>query len=158
MTEPTSIGRYAIEKVLGQGGMGRVYLARDSVLGRRVAIKVLRGDLGLPPETREALLSRMKNEARAAAAISHPNIVTLHDMGEDDALGLYLVFEYVEGPTLRERLQKGHLELAAEMLARFPVEAKGQRRPLAKRHERNQQSLLLRRHLGKTIKPQPAQL
>ncbi|MBL8612495.1 MAG: protein kinase, partial [Myxococcales bacterium] len=108
---PTRIGRYDIEDVLGQGGMGRVYLARDSVLGRRVALKVLRDDLGLPPETKRALLSRMQNEARAAAAISHPGIVTLHDMGEDDALGLYLVFEYVEGPTLRERIARGPLPL-----------------------------------------------
>ena len=109
VTEPAKIGRYEVERVLGQGGMGRVYLARDPVLGRRVAVKVLRDDLGLPPDVKAELTQRMQQEARAAAAIAHPNLVTLHDMGEDDANGLYLVFEYVEGPTLRERVAKGPL-------------------------------------------------
>jgi len=75
--------------------MGRVWLARDTVLGRRVAIKVLRDDLALPPPVRDELIVRMGHEARAAAAMSHPNIVTLHDMGEDPIVGLFLVFEYV---------------------------------------------------------------
>jgi eukaryotic-like serine/threonine-protein kinase len=102
---PRAIGRYEVEDVIGQGGMGRVLLARDSVLGRRVAIKVMREDLGLPPEVRAALLARMRQEARAAAAVSHPNMVTLHDMGEEEPIGLYLVFEYVEGPTLRDAIE-----------------------------------------------------
>lgn len=91
--------------------MGRVYLARDPVLARPVAIKVLRDDLGLPPDVKEELLGRMRHEARAVAAIGHPCLVTLHDMGEDEHAGLYLVFEYVEGPTLRARLAKGPLDL-----------------------------------------------
>jgi serine/threonine-protein kinase len=103
------IGRYEVIQALGQGGMGKVLLARDTVLGRLVAIKVMRDDLGLSPEVRFELVDRMKNEARAAAAISHPNIVTLHDMGEEPAVGLYLVFEYVEGPTLRDVLREGPL-------------------------------------------------
>jgi serine/threonine-protein kinase len=77
------------------------------VLGRRVALKILRDDLGLPPEMRTQLFDRMRQEARAAAALSHPGMVTLHDMGLDDAVGLFLVFERIEGPTLRERLQQG---------------------------------------------------
>src|SRR5215831_10357596 len=101
------IGRYEVVQPLGQGGMGKVLLARDTVLGRLVAIKVMRDDLGLPPEVRAELVDRMKNEARAAASISHPNIVTLHDMGEEPAVGLYLVFEYVDGPTLRDQLHEG---------------------------------------------------
>jgi serine/threonine-protein kinase len=125
---PQKIGRYAVERLLGQGGMGRVWLARDTVLGRRVAIKVLRDDLALPPSVRDELLVRMGHEARAAAAVSHPNIVTLYDMGEDDILGLFLVFEYVttrdgkvaneapdasEAPlSLRDRLKRGALPLA----------------------------------------------
>jgi serine/threonine-protein kinase len=109
---PATIGRYEVERVLGQGGMGRVFLARDSVLGRRVALKVLRDDLGLPPEHRQELFRRMRNEARAAAALSHPYMVTLHDMGEDAELGLYLVFEYVDGSTLRERVASGPLPLS----------------------------------------------
>jgi serine/threonine-protein kinase len=104
---PRRIGRYDVERLLGEGGMGRVLLARDSVLGRRVALKVLRDDLGLPPELRTQLVERMRQEARAAAALSHPGMVTLHDMGEDDAVGLFLVFELIDGPTLRERLHAG---------------------------------------------------
>src|SRR5262245_42760191 len=111
MDLPKRIGRYDVERELGQGAMGRVLLARDSVLGRRVAVKILRDDLGLPPEQKAALFARMRNEARAAATVSDAGIVTLHDMGEDEALGLYLVFEFVEGPTLRERLSMGPLAL-----------------------------------------------
>lgn len=114
---PDTIGRYEVLSSLGRGGMGIVYLARDSVLGRHVAVKVLRDDLDIPPQAKTELLLRMRNEARAAAAISHPNIVALHDMGEDPAVGLYLVFEYVEGETLRTKLAGGPLSLseAAEL-------------------------------------------
>lgn len=123
---PTRIGRYEVEKLLGQGGMGRVWLARDTVLGRKVAIKVLRDDLALPPSVHDELVIRMQHEARAAAAVSHPNIVILHDMGEDDTLGLFLVFEYVTTTnedigaasstnevilSLRDRLKRGPLPL-----------------------------------------------
>jgi serine/threonine-protein kinase len=111
-TAETLIGRYEIIRELGQGGMGKVLLARDTVLGRLVALKLLRSDLGLPPESRAALFDRMRHEARAAAALAHPNMVTLHDMGEDAERGLYLVFEFVEGPTLRDRIEEGPLEIA----------------------------------------------
>lgn len=104
MELPRTIGRYEVDEVVGQGGMGRVLRARDSVLGRTVAIKVIRDDLGLPPEVKDAVIARMRQEARAAAAVSHPNMVTLHDMGEEEAVGLYLVFEFVEGPTLRQAI------------------------------------------------------
>lgn len=106
MELPRAIGRYEVDEVVGQGGMGRVLRARDSVLGRTVAIKVIRDDLGLPPEVKEAVIARMRQEARAAAAVSHPNMVTLHDMGEEEPLGLYLVFEFVEGPTLRQAIDE----------------------------------------------------
>ncbi|CAN5596811.1 hypothetical protein BH09MYX1_BH09MYX1_19520 [soil metagenome] len=109
MDLPSRVGRYEILELLGQGGMGRVYLAVDSVLGRRVALKMVRDDLGLPPEVKRELFDRMRNEARAAAALAHPNVVTLHDMGETDDVGLFLVFAYVEGPTLRDRLESGPL-------------------------------------------------
>ena len=98
MTEPTKIGRYEVIRLLGEGGIGRVYLAKDPVLGREVAIKVLRD--------REHA-SRIRSEARAAAVVRHPNLVTLHDMGESEDVGLFLVFEYVQGPTLRERIASG---------------------------------------------------
>lgn len=106
---PSIIGRYLVLRLLGQGAMGRVLLARDTVLGREVAIKLLRDDLGLPPETRDALLVRMRHEAQAAARVSHPNLVTLHDMGDDAREGVYLVFEYVPGETLRDAIEGGAL-------------------------------------------------
>ncbi len=106
---PTSIGRYQVVRLLGRGAMGRVLLARDPVLDRDVAVKLLRDDLTLPPEQRDALLVRMRQEARASARVTHPNIVGLYDMGEDSELGLYLVFEYAEGTTLKERLTRGAL-------------------------------------------------
>lgn len=114
---PPRIGRYEVERMLGQGGMGRVWLARDTILGRRVAIKVLRSDLALPPAVQDELITRMRHEAQAAAAVSHPHIVALHDMGEDESVGLFLVFEYVAGPrgdgpeSLRDRLREGPLPL-----------------------------------------------
>ncbi|MEB2311549.1 MAG: serine/threonine-protein kinase [Sorangiineae bacterium] len=120
---PEAIGRYRVVRRLGQGAMGRVLLAHDPVLDRDVAVKLLRDDLAIPPEQRQALIDRMRHEARAAARVSHPNLVALHDMGEDGELGLFLVFEYVEGPTLKERLLGGHL--GAELAARFAREIGG---------------------------------
>src|SRR4051812_34019145 len=97
--------------------MGRVLLAHDPVLDRSVAIKLLRDDLNIPAEQHDALLHRMRQEARASARVSHPNIVALHDMGEDPGLGLCLVFEYAQGLTLKERLVRGPLgpEAAAKL-------------------------------------------
>lgn len=106
------LGRYRIVRLIGQGAMGRVLLAYDPVLDREVAVKYLRDDLQIPPEVREGLVVRMRHEARAAARVMHPHLVTLHDMGEDPDLGLYLVFEYVEGPTLKQRLAEGPLSAA----------------------------------------------
>ena len=101
---PETIGRYRVVRLVGEGAMGRVLLAHDPVLDREVAIKHLRADLAIPDEVRRGLVKRMRHEARAAARVMHPNLVTLHDMGEDERVGLYLVFEYVEGPTLKERV------------------------------------------------------
>ncbi|MBM4362344.1 MAG: serine/threonine protein kinase, partial [Deltaproteobacteria bacterium] len=115
---PAEIGRYRIARLHRQGAMGRVLLARDTVLDRDVALKLLRDDLGLAEEHVVALVERMRQEARAAARVEHPNIVSLHDMGEDPDHGLYLVFEYVEGPTLKERIERGPLgAIAAAKLA-----------------------------------------
>jgi eukaryotic-like serine/threonine-protein kinase len=105
----TPIGRYQPVRLLGRGAMGRVLLGHDPVVDRRVAIKLLRDDLVIPPEQKDALIDRMRQEARASARVSHPNIVALYDMGEDPELGLYLVFEYAEGPTLEQRVARGPL-------------------------------------------------
>jgi serine/threonine protein kinase len=117
------IGRYHVVRLIGQGAMGRVYLAHDAILDRHVAIKLLRDDLGLPPEHLEILFERMRQEARASARVSHPNIVALYDMGEDVTLGLYLVFEYIEGLTLKQRIQQG--KLGPELVRRLALELGG---------------------------------
>jgi len=117
------IGRYRVVRLIGQGAMGRVFLAHDPVLDRNVAIKLLRDDLGLPSEHLEMLFERMRQEARASARVSHPNIVALFDMGEDATLGLYLVFEYVEGQTLKQRIQQGRL--GPELVRRLGIELGG---------------------------------
>ena len=93
------LGNYDILDRLGAGGMGEVYRARDTKLGRTVAIKVLPEEVVDDPERRERLL----REARASAALSHPNICALFEVGGDDTRQ-YLVFEYVAGETLRQAI------------------------------------------------------
>ncbi len=117
---PPLIGRYNVVRELGKGAMGRVLLAHDPVLDRDVAVKHLRSDLPIAPEQREQLLERMRQEARASARVSHANLVALHDMGEHPELGVYLVFEYVEGPTLKQKLEQG--PMGAEAVARIARE------------------------------------
>jgi serine/threonine-protein kinase len=103
---PRQIGRYRIDRLLGAGSMGNVYLAHDADLDRPVAVKTLR-DLALDAEMRDVFLSRFQNEARAAARLQHPNIVQIFDVGDDPKVGPYLVFEYVQGHTLKQELKKG---------------------------------------------------
>jgi eukaryotic-like serine/threonine-protein kinase len=98
------LGPYEIVAALGAGGMGEVYRARDTRLGRDVAVKVLPVHLGGSPERRE----RFEREARAVAALSHPNILALHDVGREGETA-YVVTELLEGATLRERLRDGPL-------------------------------------------------
>ncbi len=96
LTPGTRLGSYEIVSPLGSGGMGEVYKAKDLKLGRDVAIKVLREDLASDPER----LRRFELEARAASSLNHPNIVTIHDIGEHEGTR-YIAMEYVEGKTLR---------------------------------------------------------
>jgi serine/threonine-protein kinase len=91
------LSRYAVEKTLGRGGMATVDLARDLELGRRVAVKRLYASLAGD----DVFQTRFLREARMAAALSHPNLVAVYDVGEDDGLP-YIVMEYVEGETLAE--------------------------------------------------------
>ncbi len=93
-------GEYSLQREIGRGGMGIVYLARDVRLDRDVAIKVLPGDLAHTPEARERFL----REARTAAGLSHPNIVPIHRVGEAGGF-VFFVMSYVEGETLGERLR-----------------------------------------------------
>lgn len=113
---PRTIGRYVIDRLLGSGAMGNVFLGRDPELDRLVAIKTVR-DQGLSREALDVFLTRFKNEARAAARLSHPSIVSVFDVGEDPEVGPYLVFEYVAGSTLKELLNsRGPLEPADAVL------------------------------------------
>ena len=93
--------RYEFIKTIGEGGMANVYLANDTILDRKVAIKVLRGDLS----NDEKFIRRFKREALSVSNLSHPNIVEVYDVGEEDG-NYYIVMEYIEGKTLKQLLQK----------------------------------------------------
>ena len=105
LSSGTRLGPYQIVSLLGAGGMGEVYRARDSRLERDVAIKVLPPRLTDSPQARE----RFQREARAVAALQHPNICTIHDVGETDDGHVFLVMELFEGQTLQQRLMEGAL-------------------------------------------------
>jgi len=96
-----SIGNYKIVRVLGEGGMGTVYLAEHPMIGKRVAVKMLRPDLGADP----GLVSRFFQEAKAVNDIRHPNIVDISDFGHTEDGVVYFVMELMEGQSLRDRLQ-----------------------------------------------------
>jgi eukaryotic-like serine/threonine-protein kinase len=106
LTPGVKLGDYEVESLLGSGGMGEVYRARDMRLGRDVAIKVLPAVLSRDPER----LRRFEQEARAAAALNHPNILAVFQLGTYEAAP-YLVSELLEGGTLREQLARGPLSL-----------------------------------------------
>jgi serine/threonine protein kinase len=102
----TVLGQYGIRSPLGAGGMGEVYRAHDTRLDREVAIKVLPASLTSDSDR----LRRFEQEARAAAALNHPNILVVYQMATHDGLS-YMVSELLEGETLRERLQRGPIPL-----------------------------------------------
>jgi eukaryotic-like serine/threonine-protein kinase len=102
-------GRYRLVELIGSGGTGSVWRAHDEVLGRSVAVKVLTSDLAKRPEMRQ----RIRDEARAAARLAHPNISVVHDFGEwvdaDGAVMPYVVMELIDGPSLHDLLAHGPL-------------------------------------------------
>ena len=102
----TKLGPYEILSLLGAGGMGEVYKARDTRLDRMVAIKVLPSSVSSSPESRQ----RFEREARMISKLSHPHICALHDVGREGETE-YLVMEYLEGETLADRVAKGALPL-----------------------------------------------
>src|SRR5260370_21433126 len=118
LTSGINLGPYEIVAPAGAGGMGEVYRARDARLNRDVAIKVLPAGFARDPER----LRRFQQEAQAAAALNHPSILAVHDFGEHEG-SPYMVTEFVEGETLRERLRPGMLPVRkateyAEQVAR----------------------------------------
>src|SRR5579859_6784492 len=94
------LGRYEIRSQLGSGGMGEVYLARDTRLDRNVALKILRPEVATDPDR----LRRFEREAKAASGLNHPNILTIYEIDQADAT-TFIAAEFVDGSTLRERMR-----------------------------------------------------
>lgn len=109
------LGHYHVVSKIGEGGMGAVYRARDEVLHRDVALKVVSKSAGLDQSTSQSLLQ----EARASSNLSHPNICTIHEVGETDG-ELYIVMELVEGKSLRSLI--GNDGLPVESVLRYGVQ------------------------------------
>ena len=103
--------RYQVIRPIGEGGMANVYLAYDTILDRNVAVKVLRGDLA----TDEKFVRRFQREAMSASALSHPNIVEMYDVGEDDG-NYFIVMEYIDGKTLKNLIKKRGALTVAEVV------------------------------------------
>src|ERR1700730_1488150 len=106
----TTLGRYEIRSKIGAGGMGEVYLAQDTALDRKVALKIL------PPEFAEDQdrMSRFVREARSASALNHPNIITIYEIGETNGTH-FIATEYIEGETLQTRLKGEPLSLKSTL-------------------------------------------
>jgi serine/threonine protein kinase/Tol biopolymer transport system component len=113
----TRLGPYEILSALGAGGMGEVYKARDTRLDRTVAVKVLLGDIAADSDRR----ARFEREARAIAALSHPHICTLHDVGRHEEID-YLVMEYLDGETLADRLTHAKEPLPLEQVLQIGIQ------------------------------------
>jgi serine/threonine protein kinase/tetratricopeptide (TPR) repeat protein len=119
LTPGVRFGPYEIGAPVGSGGMGEVYRAHDARLDRTVALKVLPHALTADTQA----LQRFEREARAIAALSHPNICTIHDVGEASDRRKFIVMELLEGETLRQRLDRGHLD--APMLVEIAIALAG---------------------------------
>jgi serine/threonine protein kinase len=105
---PHNIGRYRVESVMGEGGFGIVYLAHDEQLQRLVALKVPHHHLVARPEDAQLYL----NEARTVAALDHPHIVPIYDVGSNEEYPVFIVSKYIEGSTLAKRIKVNRPSLA----------------------------------------------
>jgi serine/threonine-protein kinase len=108
--QPTKIGRYEVLDVIGKGAMGVVYKARDPLLDREVAIKTIHAPSTLGERVRRAFFERFEREAKSAARINHPAIVTIFDVGLEESAP-FLVMEFLPGETLADRLDRGRMPL-----------------------------------------------
>src|SRR5437868_12445308 len=106
----TKLGRYEIRAKLGEGGMGEVYLAQDTNLDRKVALKILPAEVAAHPDR----MKRFVQEAKAASALNHPNIITIYEIDESDS-GHFIATEFIDGETLREHALKAPLKLAESL-------------------------------------------
>src|SRR5512134_1343045 len=113
---PSTLGHYQILRSIGAGGMGEVYLAEDTRLGRKVALKVLAASMAADPERR----GRFEREARAIAALNHPNIVTIHSVEEHEGV-VFLTMELVEGKTLSELMPRQGMTLEQLLKIAIPL-------------------------------------
>src|SRR2546425_5646966 len=110
----TQLGHYKIVSKLGEGGMGEVYLAQDTKLDRKVALKMLPADVAAHPDR----MKRFVQEAKAASALNHPNIITIHEIDEWGSSptireGIHFIAtEFIDGETLRERMRNAPIKLA----------------------------------------------
>src|SRR5438876_797111 len=110
LSSGTKLGRYEIRSKIGAGGMGEVYLAQDTKLDRKVALKILPADVAAHPDR----MKRFVQEAKAASALNHPNIITIYEIDETDS-GHFIATEYIDGETLRQHSLTGLLTLAESL-------------------------------------------
>src|SRR6202048_3366997 len=103
----TKLGRYEIRAKIGEGGMGEVYLAQDRKLDRKVALKILPPDVA----SHRDRMSRFVQEAKAASALNHPNIITIYEIDEADST-FFIATEFIDGETLRQRMKNAPMKLA----------------------------------------------
>src|SRR5258707_3257943 len=120
----TKLGRYEIRSKIGEGGMGEVYLALDTKLDRKVALKILPAEVA----SHQDRMRRFTQEAKAAAALNHPHIAHIYEIGEDDGVN-FIAMELIEGVTLRQKIHREHADLK-KLLRYLQQVAKG----LAKAH------------------------
>src|SRR5258708_18604251 len=120
----TRLGRYQIRSKIGEGGMGEIYLAQDTELDRKVALKLL----PVAVSTNQERLRRFVLEAKAAAALNHPNIAHIYEIGEAEGQH-FIAMEFVDGSTLREKIHREHTDLR-KLLGYLQQAAEG----LAKAH------------------------
>ncbi|HEY4386612.1 MAG TPA: serine/threonine-protein kinase, partial [Ktedonobacteraceae bacterium] len=112
----TMLGTCTLQKLIGQGGMGAVFLAQQSRPRRQVAVKVLLPGSSQAPSQQAAFLERFRRETDAAASLEHPNIVPVHEYGERDGLA-YLVMPYIGGGTLRDEMESGEQFLLSKAMS-----------------------------------------
>src|SRR3954465_537932 len=121
--EPNAVklGRYEVVRELGKGAMGIVYLAKDPLIGRLVALKTIRPAAHADDDETKEFQQRFLREAQAAGILNHPSIVTVHDIGQDETSGvMFIAMEYVEGANMKEVLSQGRpltFEQVAEIIA-----------------------------------------